>query len=94
MFFRKLPDIPILKMRCIVTYVLVWYDGIIEKSRKDLFQRGYVLDRVYYTKETSREIYKTADAEMMNNCWLGFHTLDVEMAIEDLKEIYRQKSLL
>ena len=28
---------------------------------------------------------------MMNESWLGFHTLDVEMAIDDLKEIYKQK---
>ena len=28
---------------------------------------------------------------MMNESWLGFHTLDVEMAIDDLKEIYNQK---
>lgn len=28
---------------------------------------------------------------MMNECWLGFHTLDVEMAIDNLKEIYRLK---
>lgn len=41
----------------------------------------------YYTGESSRQIYKTADAETMNECWLGFHTLDVEMAIDDLKEI-------
>ena len=27
----------------------------------------------------------------MNECWSGFHTLDVEMAIDDLKEIYEQK---
>ena len=26
----------------------------------------------------------------MSECWLGFHTLDVEMAIDDLKEIYRE----
>lgn len=45
----------------------------------------------YYTKESSREIYQTADAETMNACWLGFHTLDVEMAIDDLKEIHAQK---
>jgi hypothetical protein len=29
---------------------------------------------------------------MMNESWLGFHTLDVEMAIDDLKEIYNQKN--
>lgn len=27
----------------------------------------------------------------MNESWLGFHTLDVEMAIDDLKEIDNQK---
>ena len=27
----------------------------------------------------------------MNDCWLGFHTFDVEMAIDDLKELYEQK---
>lgn len=64
-------------------------------SREVMYWTGYTYRYWhYYTKETSSEIYKTADAEMMNNCWLGFHTLDVEMAIEDLKEIYRQKSLL
>lgn len=45
----------------------------------------------YYTKENSCEIYRIADAEMMNECWLGFHTLDVEMAIDDLKKIHKQK---
>lgn len=29
----------------------------------------------------------------MNESWLGFHTLDVEMAIDDLKEIYNQKHI-
>lgn len=42
----------------------------------------------YYTGESSRDIYKTADARTMNESWLGFHTLDVEMAIDDLKEIH------
>ena len=28
---------------------------------------------------------------MMNESWLGFHTLDVEMAIDGLNEIYNQK---
>lgn len=27
----------------------------------------------------------------MKDCYLGFHTLDVSMAIDDLKELYRQK---
>ncbi|MDE5866620.1 MAG: hypothetical protein K2H31_08490 [Lachnospiraceae bacterium] len=45
----------------------------------------------YYTNQNSNEIYKIADAKMMNESWLGFHTFDVEMAIDDLTEIYRQK---
>lgn len=45
----------------------------------------------YYTNEYSREIYIIADAETMNECWLGFHTFDVEMAIDELKEIYNQR---
>ena len=28
---------------------------------------------------------------IMAACWLGFHILDVEMAIDDLKEIDKQK---
>lgn len=47
----------------------------------------------YYTGESSESIYKIADAGIMNECWLGFHTLDVEMAIDNLIEIYRQKSI-
>ena len=38
-----------------------------------------------------KEIYKIADAKTINECWLGFHTLDIEMAIDDLKELYMQK---
>ncbi len=45
----------------------------------------------YYTNESSKEIYKIADAKTINECWLGFHTLDIEMAIDDLKELYMQK---
>ena len=46
----------------------------------------------YYTGESSKTIFRTAGAETMNGCWLGFHTFDVEMAIDDLKELYTQKS--
>lgn len=41
----------------------------------------------YYTGESSKDIYKIADAETMANCYLGFHTMDVKMAIDRLKEI-------
>ena len=46
----------------------------------------------YYTGETSKAIFEAANAETMNDCWLGFHTFDVEMAIDDLKELHAQKS--
>ena len=46
----------------------------------------------YYTGQTSREIYKIADEQTMNTCWAGFHTMDVEMAIDDLMEIYTLKN--
>ncbi len=39
----------------------------------------------YYTCESSKEIYKIADAGTMAECYLGFHTIDVEMAIDRLK---------
>lgn len=32
--------------------------------------------------------FARCDARTMSECRLGFHTLDVEMAIDDLKEIY------
>ena len=47
----------------------------------------------YYTNESSKEIYKIADAQTMDNSWVGFHTFDVEMAIDSLKEIYRLKGI-
>lgn len=45
----------------------------------------------YYTKAASKEIYSIADAQTMQECWLGFHTMDVEMAIDDLQELYKQR---
>lgn len=45
-----------------------------------------------FTGENSREIEAQADAVTMMECYMGFHTLDVAMAIENLKELYRQRS--
>lgn len=45
----------------------------------------------YYTKESSKAIYKQAPVETMKSNYLMFHTVAPEVAIEDLKEIYRQK---
>lgn len=62
-------------------------DGTIY-SREVMYWIGYVYRYWhYYTGESSKEIYDIANAELMNNCWLGFHTLDVEMAIDRLKEM-------
>lgn len=46
----------------------------------------------FYTGHSSKDIYTIADAKMMNESWLGFHTLDNEMAIDDFIEIYKQKN--
>ena len=46
----------------------------------------------FFTGEDSKEIYKQASSETMSRNWLMFHTLAPEVAIEDLKEIYRQKN--
>ncbi len=40
----------------------------------------------YYTGESSKEIYQIADAQTMAECYPGFHTIDVERAIDRLKE--------
>ena len=60
--------------------------------KEELYWTGYVYR--YWrllTGENSREIYVQADAELMRDSYPGFHTLDVVMAIEDLKELSRQK---
>ena len=61
-------------------------------SREVLFWTGYVYRYWhFYTKEESKKIYKQAPLETMNVNYLMFHTMDVELAIDDLKEIYTQK---
>ena len=60
-------------------------------GKEVLFWVGYVY-RYWHllTDESSKDIYTQADAKQMNECYLGFHTLDAAMAIEDLKELHRQ----
>ena len=63
-----------------------------EFSKDVLFWMGYVYRYWhFYTNENSAKIYKQAPFETMNVNYLMFHTMDVEMAIDDLKEIYKQK---
>jgi len=61
-------------------------------SKDVLFWMGYVYRYWhFYTNEESNKIYKQAPFETMNVNYLIFHTMDVEMAIDDLKEIFKQK---
>lgn len=60
-------------------------------SGEVMFWTGYIYRYWHYlTGESSEEIYTQADAKTMNDSYLGFHTLDVAMAVEDLKELHRQ----
>lgn len=45
----------------------------------------------YYKNESSSDIYKKADAVTMNEVYPAFHTLDIEMAIDNLIEIFQLK---
>lgn len=55
-------------------------------NRESLYWIGYTYRYWhYYTGESSKEIFKTADGKTMDLCWLGYHTYDVPMAIEELK---------
>ena len=45
----------------------------------------------YYTGENSKEIIKQASAKMMNIVYLMYHTMSPEMAIDRLKETYKDK---
>ncbi len=64
-------------------------------SLEVMFWMGYLYRYWhFYTGHGSKDIYAIADAKTMNESWLGFHTLDNEMAIDDLMEIYEQKSVV
>ena len=66
-------------------------DGIVYDTEV-LYWSGYLYRFWHFvTGEDSREIYRQAPAETMQRNYLIFHTLAPEAAIEDLKEIYRQK---
>jgi len=63
-------------------------------DKEVLFWIGYVYRYWHFlTGERSKDIYAQADAQTMDESYAGFHSLDVSMAVEDLKEIYRQKCL-
>lgn len=61
-------------------------------SRDILYWMGYIYRYWhYYTKEDSAKIYRQAPVATMKRNYLMFHTMAPELAIEDLKEIYKQK---
>ena len=65
-----------------------------ERFTKDmLYWMGYIYRYWHFvTDEDSSKIYKQAPVETLKRNYMMFHTLAPEMAIEDLKEIYRQRN--
>ena len=62
-------------------------------NQEVLYWAGYLYRFWHFaTGEDSKEIYRQAPAETMSRNWLIFHTLAPEVAIENLKEIYRQRN--
>lgn len=56
-------------------------------DKEALFWTGYTYRQWHFlTGETSKEIYKQANATTMNTNYYGYHTVDVNVAIEWLKE--------
>ena len=45
----------------------------------------------FYKEESSAQIYRKVNVKTMKRNYMMFHTMDPEIAVEDLKEIYRQK---
>lgn len=61
-------------------------------SKDVLYWIGYIYRYWhFYNDESSAKIYKQASAETMKRNYMIFHTMDPVIAIEDLKEIYKQK---
>jgi hypothetical protein len=57
-----------------------------------LYWTGYVYRQWHFiTGESSKAIYRQANAVTMNTSYYGFHTVDVELAIEWLKDKKRFK---
>ena len=61
-------------------------------DKETLYWMGY-LYRYWnlYTGESSKEIYKQAPARTMRAVYLMYHTMSPEVAIDRLKDTYKQK---
>ena len=54
---------------------------------------GYIYRYWHYLKgESSAKIYRRANAKTMHRNYMMFHTMDLELAIDDLIEIHRGKT--
>jgi len=61
-------------------------------SKDVLYWIGYIYRYWhFYTGESSLKIFRQAPVDTMRRNYLMFHTMDSSLAIESLKEIYRQK---
>lgn len=62
-------------------------------DNETLYWTGYIY-RYWnlYTRESSKEIVKQAPAKIMRAVYLMYHTMSAEMAVDRLKESYREKS--
>jgi len=61
-------------------------------AKEVLYWIGYLYRYWHYkTGESSKKIYKQAPVLTMKRNYMIFHTMDPEIAIEDLIEIYKQK---
>ncbi len=73
-------------------------NGVLEKnsnafSLEVMYWIGYLYRYWHYYKgETSAKIYRQAGVKTMKRNYMMFHTMDPELAIDDLIEIRRQKS--
>lgn len=60
-------------------------------DNEQLYWAGYLYRYWHFmTGESSKEIYKQANAQTMRRNYLMFHTMDNRLAVENLKEIHRQ----
>lgn len=61
-------------------------------SSEVMYWIGYIYRYWHYLKnESSKKIYKQANIKTMERNYLMFHTMDPELAIEDLIEIKKQR---
>ena len=68
------------------------HNGGVIYDNETLYWIGYIYRYWhFYTGETSKEIYKQANAELMRALFLPYHTMSPEMAIDRLKESYEAR---